>query len=979
VVKGANGFGLRLKESDTGFQTIIHLDDGVNDGLEVGDLLLSIDGLGLRGFSHEQIVERLRSFPPESTADLTISRPKSHLLFRRYLGPTKDDIRGQVWTLMEETNLADFPRPCHQRIPNFRGSRNACEKLLGLDCFRKAVTVKVNPDKPQETARFLALQFNKKLLVPTPRLRHGLFNHVLPPFGFGAPDLKLCCNAEGIKHYGIPIPLKSNVQVDLIVVGSVAVSEKGYRIGKGEGFADMEWGMMATMGAVRCDTIVVTIVHDCQVRDIPDELIEPHDITVDIILTPRRIIYCPGRLPRPSSLIWDKITPAKLREIPSLSRLVAIARERGLNVKLPRDNYNNNNNRQRRNRSEEAAARPYRDPHYAYLNRNYAHRSYSANDEDSSQAGRDYYGNNAGRGRVHGQRSYQTPSTNAKEGFDESWSWNYNNGQPRRAGRQNHRGQGRNDGRPYRHDFEVRSSNPIEQPLNANGRPVRFYKREPARRGGRGGNNGFHRGGGGGGGGAGRRGNAQRDAPPRRGGFNGKMDGRKTGRSRLGSIKEEEEKEEVQNEKETDRAAEGDHERIEIESKIGEVVAVVESEAVVAATSPSSSQKVKKDHRKEQKRGGPSNNAAFKSPRFRNAKDRKRNDSDAVDEAAEVVARVLDSVVEGESDSAVDKPEASVNASKYTADLIEKIDSNETPIHRGIEPLMELSFRKDEAEIAAALDALDICKSESRNGERFVDIELRTATADSATFSADPTTPAAETTTPAAKPTTPDAEPTTPYADPTTTAAMGAPSSCLSSTFDDAPKYSSSKVEAFDVDAVGGNGNVALKDLDLASCDGRQGEDPVSNGATPKHIPATPTEANDNSDDSDSDCSTSSADSHCFKVMTPSLKSASSVVEIVRHPEPVVDSETESEDEYEDPTAKESCLSNGIDVEDVAVEIASSGKSPEGDVARLPEGSNPGVNTFVASASKVGADGVKTAPTRNRIFGKVCNLLKSSK
>ena len=56
------------------------------------------------------------------------------------------------------------------------------------------------------------------------------------------------------------------IQVDLIIVGSVAVSEKGYRIGKGEGFADMEWGMMATMGAVRSETIVVTIVHDCQVR-----------------------------------------------------------------------------------------------------------------------------------------------------------------------------------------------------------------------------------------------------------------------------------------------------------------------------------------------------------------------------------------------------------------------------------------------------------------------------------------------------------------------------------------------------------------------------------------------------------------------------------------------------------------------------------------------------------------------------------------
>ena len=54
----------------------------------------------------------------------------------------------------------------------------------------------------------------------------------------------------------------------MIVVGSVAVSEKGYRIGKGEGFADLEWGMMATMGAVKCDTIVVTIVHDCQVTTV---------------------------------------------------------------------------------------------------------------------------------------------------------------------------------------------------------------------------------------------------------------------------------------------------------------------------------------------------------------------------------------------------------------------------------------------------------------------------------------------------------------------------------------------------------------------------------------------------------------------------------------------------------------------------------------------------------------------------------------
>lgn len=41
----------------------------------------------------------------------------------------------------------------------------------------------------------------------------------------------------------------------------------GYRIGKGEGFADMEYAMMACMGAVCESTVVVTIVHDCQVSN----------------------------------------------------------------------------------------------------------------------------------------------------------------------------------------------------------------------------------------------------------------------------------------------------------------------------------------------------------------------------------------------------------------------------------------------------------------------------------------------------------------------------------------------------------------------------------------------------------------------------------------------------------------------------------------------------------------------------------------
>lgn len=36
------------------------------------------------------------------------------------IGVSKQDIREQIWDYMEARNLADFPRPVHHRIPNFK-------------------------------------------------------------------------------------------------------------------------------------------------------------------------------------------------------------------------------------------------------------------------------------------------------------------------------------------------------------------------------------------------------------------------------------------------------------------------------------------------------------------------------------------------------------------------------------------------------------------------------------------------------------------------------------------------------------------------------------------------------------------------------------------------------------------------------------------------------------------------------------------
>ncbi|XP_020747693.2 methenyltetrahydrofolate synthase domain-containing protein isoform X2 [Odocoileus virginianus] len=249
-------------------------------------------------------------------------------------GVSKQDIREQIWDYMESKNLADFPRPVHHRIPNFKGSYLACQNIRDLEVFARTQELKVDPDKPLEGVRLLALQSKKILLVPTPRLRTGLFNKITPPPGATKDILRKCATSQGVRNYSTPVGLDSKVLVDLVVVGSVAVSEKGWRIGKGEGYADLEYAMMVSMGAVNQGTPVVTIVHDCQVVDIPEALLEDHDLTVDYILTPTRVITTGCERPKPAGIAWSKISCEMMEKIPILRSLRHREEQAGKDVTL---------------------------------------------------------------------------------------------------------------------------------------------------------------------------------------------------------------------------------------------------------------------------------------------------------------------------------------------------------------------------------------------------------------------------------------------------------------------------------------------------------------------------------------------------------------------------------------------------------------------------------------------------------------------
>lgn len=102
----------------------------------------------------------------------------------------------------------------------------------------------------------------------------------------------------------------------------MCVSPKGYRIGKGEGFVDLEFAMMMEMGAVNEDTVVVTTVHDCQiVNNLPAELFEAHDVPVDIIVTPTQTIIVNPKLKKPPGIIWNILSHRRLKSMQILQQL----------------------------------------------------------------------------------------------------------------------------------------------------------------------------------------------------------------------------------------------------------------------------------------------------------------------------------------------------------------------------------------------------------------------------------------------------------------------------------------------------------------------------------------------------------------------------------------------------------------------------------------------------------------------------------
>jgi len=240
-------------------------------------------------------------------------------LMTRALPTSKAEVRDMIWRVMEVRGVARFPGT-KGRIPNFVGAERAALHLQRLAAWRKACVVKINPDAPQLPVRRLALREGKLVYMAVPRLRALECFLELDPERLGQRALQ-AASIRGAERLGRPVGLKEVPPIDLVVCGAVAVNGKGARVGKGGGFSDLEYALLAETGKVGAHTPIVTTIH--QLQFVPQALeMLPHDLPVDVAVTPDGSIALTPAFPRPRGIYREALGPEKIAEVPALERLL---------------------------------------------------------------------------------------------------------------------------------------------------------------------------------------------------------------------------------------------------------------------------------------------------------------------------------------------------------------------------------------------------------------------------------------------------------------------------------------------------------------------------------------------------------------------------------------------------------------------------------------------------------------------------------
>nr|ACO15422.1 Methenyltetrahydrofolate synthetase domain-containing protein [Caligus clemensi] len=228
-----------------------------------------------------------------------------------------------MWQELEDNDatLDNYPRPTFGKNPNFKSSGKAAQRLAQLQEFHKAKVIKVGSAMSVMPFRKIVLQSKELIYSNIKDLKQYDFIYCILSKDLKSPqDVRIASTKKGLIKYGTPmrVGFKSSIKkIDMMVVPSVVVSTNGVRIGTGKGLEDLEWGMLFDIGAVTEDTVVVTIVADEQVvtnEFLPLDARCSHDLPVNIICTPSRILRANPKIIKPTCGINPTLLNEKLLE-----------------------------------------------------------------------------------------------------------------------------------------------------------------------------------------------------------------------------------------------------------------------------------------------------------------------------------------------------------------------------------------------------------------------------------------------------------------------------------------------------------------------------------------------------------------------------------------------------------------------------------------------------------------------------------------
>jgi 5-formyltetrahydrofolate cyclo-ligase len=161
------------------------------------------------------------------------------------------------------------------------------------------------------------------LYIRAGRQSSAVFVNIKVPDDSDEKTQKKAVNVNSaVAEYGTDIDINTEIKLDMLVIGSCAVSRKGHRIGRGNGYVDLDFAILKDLGIITPKTLIVTTVHDCQVYDeLPLDLFQNYDIPVDMIVTPTEVIRIENKLPRPDGIIWHLLSERRLGVVPVLKEI----------------------------------------------------------------------------------------------------------------------------------------------------------------------------------------------------------------------------------------------------------------------------------------------------------------------------------------------------------------------------------------------------------------------------------------------------------------------------------------------------------------------------------------------------------------------------------------------------------------------------------------------------------------------------------